>query len=242
MRINRRPQLTIGQILCGCQFISIAIFYIIIASAFSKLYQLSSTLSTESIQTQLLLIAKDPQFNDIAHKGFQAILGHTDRLWMIDPSDSNSYLSSKQVVMDLTSNKEFSFILNSMKRSKSFQKGIESGEIAKFVVEIGAFNGITISNSFNFFQLGWDGLLVEPTPSSFNDLERNIKQFGSNQKITAVNCAVAETDGEVRLLKTQTGTQNRIHNRGDIIVRAYSMESLFNNNNVPKKKICSDEY
>ena len=33
-----------------------------------------------------------------------------------------------------------------------------------FFVEIGAFDGYNLSNTFHFEQLGWTGILVEPDP------------------------------------------------------------------------------
>ena len=52
--------------------------------------------------------------------------------------------------------------------------GASSNEIqpARFVVDIGAHDGIWLSNSNYFLQAGFSGLLVEPNPDTFTELDR----------------------------------------------------------------------
>lgn len=47
--------------------------------------------------------------------------------------------------------------------------GIENG----FFVEAGACDGVLISNSLLFANMGWRGILVEPVPALFAELRRN---------------------------------------------------------------------
>ncbi len=42
-----------------------------------------------------------------------------------------------------------------------------------FFVEIGAYDGITFSNSLHFEKSGWDGICVEPNPEMFKELKKN---------------------------------------------------------------------
>jgi len=63
-------------------------------------------------------------------------------------------------------------------------------------VDIGAHNGVTISNSLFFEQTrNWTGLLVEPLPDVFEELVRN------RPNTPAERCAVSEVEGNVQFLK-----------------------------------------
>jgi FkbM family methyltransferase len=56
-------------------------------------------------------------------------------------------------------------------------------------VEIGAYDGVTLSNTLLFERhLGWPGLCIEPLPSAFEKLRMN-------RSAVCVNCAVSDTDG-----------------------------------------------
>lgn len=48
------------------------------------------------------------------------------------------------------------------------------GKIGKFL-DIGAFDGINFSNTLRLLELGWQGILVEPSPVTFINLEKNLK-------------------------------------------------------------------
>lgn len=64
-----------------------------------------------------------------------------------------------------------------------------------FFVELGAFDGLNLSNT-KFFEdyLGWTGLLIEPTPDQFAKLTRN------RPRCILVHAAVSSTKGEVTFL------------------------------------------
>lgn len=66
-----------------------------------------------------------------------------------------------------------------------------------FFVDIGANNGIDISNSFYLEQqLGWSGICVEPMPKVFAELARN-------RKCRCVHGCVAAQDGEAEFLEVE---------------------------------------
>ncbi len=70
-------------------------------------------------------------------------------------------------------------------------KGFHSGTF----VEVGAHAGVIYSNTLFFEEeRGWSGLLIEPLPSAFQDLQKN----RPNARLE--NCAVSETDGLVDFL------------------------------------------
>jgi len=63
-----------------------------------------------------------------------------------------------------------------------------------FFIELGAMNGVTFSNTLFFeIELGWNGILIEPT-SQYNELVIN------RPKCYNFNYAISEIDGEVDFL------------------------------------------
>jgi FkbM family methyltransferase len=62
-----------------------------------------------------------------------------------------------------------------------------------FFIQIGANNGITTDPLYKFVTLhNWDGILVEPVPEIFDNLNAN---YGNRQNLKFLNAAVAECDG-----------------------------------------------
>jgi FkbM family methyltransferase len=62
-------------------------------------------------------------------------------------------------------------------RNKTIQNG--------FFIDIGANNGVTVSNTLIFEQMGWNGICVEPLPDKFLSLREN-------RKCDCYNVAIAE--------------------------------------------------
>jgi len=63
-----------------------------------------------------------------------------------------------------------------------------------FFVDIGAYDGITCSNTLMFERhLGWKGICIEPHPGAF----AKMKKF---RTAICVNCAVSETPGKAKFL------------------------------------------
>jgi FkbM family methyltransferase len=58
-----------------------------------------------------------------------------------------------------------------------------------YFVEIGAWDGISYSNTFLMEKLGWDGICVEPLPKLYNQLEKN-------RKCKTYQCAVDTVGGK----------------------------------------------
>lgn len=63
-----------------------------------------------------------------------------------------------------------------------------------FFVEIGANDGVTLSNTKFFEDMGWEGVCVEPLPKSFEKLKLN-------RKCACHNKVISNLDGEVEFLK-----------------------------------------
>ncbi|MFM9073441.1 MAG: FkbM family methyltransferase [Cyanobium sp.] len=61
-----------------------------------------------------------------------------------------------------------------------------------FYVEIGAFNGVELSNTYFFEAIGWDGILIEPDPS----LYRQCLLSRPNSKV--INAAASDREGSLQ--------------------------------------------
>jgi FkbM family methyltransferase len=69
-----------------------------------------------------------------------------------------------------------------------------------FFVDIGAHNGISLSNTKLLEDLGWDGICIEPHPNVFKELIKN-------RKCQKVNCALWSEDTEVNFLSLSGYTE-----------------------------------
>lgn len=77
-------------------------------------------------------------------------------------------------------------------------KDIESG----IFIDIGANDGVTLSNSLLFEELGWKGICVEPHPTIF-------KQLQKNRKCDCLNACITDQDGFVDFLVVE-GSANML--------------------------------
>lgn len=69
-----------------------------------------------------------------------------------------------------------------------------------FFVDIGAYDGVSISNTKFLEDLGWDGICVEPHPNVF-------KKLIENRKCKKVNCAIWNENTEVNFLSLSGYTE-----------------------------------
>ena len=69
------------------------------------------------------------------------------------------------------------------------------GDAPGVFLDIGAWDGKTFSNTAALVDRGWSGVLVEPSPSSFNTL---LARYGSNPKLQLVHAAVGADSGLVK--------------------------------------------
>ena len=56
-----------------------------------------------------------------------------------------------------------------------------------FFIDIGAFDGVAISNTYALEQIGWTGICIEPLPEQFLNLQKN-------RKCDLYNVAIGEND------------------------------------------------
>jgi FkbM family methyltransferase len=86
---------------------------------------------------------------------------------------------------DTTQYGELSFLLD--------QVGIKNNG---FIVDVGANDGYTHSNSYPFIRMGWNGLLLEPVPNIFLTLQ---ELHANNNKVRCINCAAGDKQSKLPL-------------------------------------------
>lgn len=63
-----------------------------------------------------------------------------------------------------------------------------------FFVEVGANDGVSNDPLYKFIvEFGWAGILLEPVPYVFEQLEKN---YAGNSRVRLINAALSETDGK----------------------------------------------
>ena len=62
-----------------------------------------------------------------------------------------------------------------------------------FFVDVGAYDGLTGSNTRFLAELGWPGILIEPNPDSFARLH---SLYASNQAVRCIRCAISDRAAE----------------------------------------------
>lgn len=82
-----------------------------------------------------------------------------------------------------------------------------AGKPVGTLLDIGANDGVTFSNSMELINREWDGVLVEPNPEAYKKIIADVRIMW---KCTAVNAAICEHDG-VTLLHC-----NEPHIQGDV--------------------------
>jgi FkbM family methyltransferase len=68
------------------------------------------------------------------------------------------------------------------------------GNLAGKFLDIGAYDGIKFSNTYELVQRGWDGIAIEPSPCVFKKLQEHMQEFPN---IILENVAIGLTDSYV---------------------------------------------
>jgi FkbM family methyltransferase len=63
----------------------------------------------------------------------------------------------------------------------------------RFIVDVGANDGLTISNSLPFVKLGWRAILIEPAPAAYAKLAKN---FSGQANVHCIQAACSDKTGE----------------------------------------------
>jgi FkbM family methyltransferase len=98
-----------------------------------------------------------------------------------------------------------------------------------YFVELGAVDGVHLSNTYALEQAGWSGLLVEAVPALFEKVLQN------RPKATSIHAAVADTDGELTFYGTEVGSLSTfdkeqrdyfIKNRTEVTADSYTSHKI----------------
>jgi FkbM family methyltransferase len=72
------------------------------------------------------------------------------------------------------------------------------GQIEGVFVEVGAFDGVTFSNTFGLVEKNWEGYYLEPDPTNY---QKCLNNFKFNPKITVSNFAISSTERKAKLYR-----------------------------------------
>jgi len=88
----------------------------------------------------------------------------------------------------------------------------------KIFVDVGAYDGVTISNTHYLYETGWEGLCIEPVLDNYHKLCETYK----DARIKCVRMAVSLTEGEVLVSKQGTGSSIIPNKEGSVSERVVS--------------------
>jgi FkbM family methyltransferase len=98
-----------------------------------------------------------------------------------------------------------------------------------FFVDVGAYDGITLSNTYHFSKTGWDGLCVEPVSENYDKLLSTHKDSG----IKCIRTAVSMTEGEVLISIQGTGSAiSDSENSNTEKVMSAKLSTILDSNNI----------
>ncbi len=124
-------------------------------------------------------------------------------------------------------------------------KGHVKSDWPKWFVDVGANDGVTVSNSLMFLKKGWDVILVEPNPSIFKKLTENVSAFPGAHPVQKacsaekgkVSLTIFEEDPYGMYSRLGSGEAREQH-EGPIAevveVEADTLTSILEQNNCPK--------
>jgi FkbM family methyltransferase len=91
-----------------------------------------------------------------------------------------------------------------------------------FFIDIGAYDGITISNTYALERIGWTGICVEPVPEIYRALVKN-------RNCTCVNAAIYKDDAEQAFIQTKRGRSGITENMSTESLKAAEAEGILSN-------------
>jgi FkbM family methyltransferase len=119
------------------------------------------------------------------------------------------------------------------------------GHSPGFYVDVGAFHPVTLSNTYYFYQKGWMGINIEPTPGQIG-LFKKLRPRDIN-----LACAVAKTEGQIHLTTFDDAALNsakkqmidrhvrtwQLRTTGQIVVAAYPLAKILKNYMAPDREL-----
>jgi FkbM family methyltransferase len=123
--------------------------------------------------------------------------------------------------------------------------GLVEPDWPPYLVDVGAHDGRSLSNSFPFLELGWAGVLVEPLPRAF---ERLAQRYRGRTDVQCVQAACGDAEGEMPLFVGEDGpwTMNStlctddtphwrsVRGRTSVAVRVRTLTSVLDEADAPR--------
>ncbi|XP_052782403.1 uncharacterized protein LOC128218754 isoform X1 [Mya arenaria] len=171
------------------------------------------------------------------NEGFKYLIDNTiGRIYMEHESE-NCGKTISRLGFDVSSAGEFLFIFQQMQRQKS-------EPWKKLVVDIGANDGLMSSNSFNFIQVGWSAILVEPQRDQLDLAKKNhngLTNRQQDQSVQYVHAVISDHDGQEKLHVSAdlVAMESRIVSEEEqdsnyVEVPSYSVKTFVSKYKVPK--------
>lgn len=108
-----------------------------------------------------------------------------------------------------------------------------------YFVDIGAFNGVTFSNTRLLWERGWSGMLIEPDPDTFKQLQKAYApDITGTDRVTLLNCAISVEDGTARFAQSTEAGKTGIHSMNQSFVATWPAGTA-RWIDVPMKKLAS---
>jgi FkbM family methyltransferase len=89
-----------------------------------------------------------------------------------------------------------------------------------FLVDVGAWDGVFLSNSRALLEMGWSGILFEPDPNGYCGLIENSMSLPSS-KIAVLPIACSDKDGYARFYVSKEGTLSSLVHVSDVSERIF---------------------
>lgn len=130
--------------------------------------------------------------------GFVSLMQDTvERIYMLEEGETGKKL--KTFGIDVSHSGEFLYIYRHILARRNFP-------YARLVIDIGANDGLLSSNSFNFIQMGWSGLLVEPQASQAEMAAKNVVRYvnpyrENNQTVKVIKNVISKRSGVVPFMQ-----------------------------------------
>ncbi|KAL9642102.1 hypothetical protein ABK040_007108 [Willaertia magna] len=137
---------------------------------------------------------------ELVRKGkLKTLLGEVvDRVYLYDHKKQPKLFLG----IDTSHANEFSIIVKHMLNNPRYLTMETNAK--RLVIDIGAHDCLSGSNSYNFIQMGFDAVLVEPFPPNMELCKRNLQKvtryLDSTQKITFLQSAITDKDGTLTLV------------------------------------------
>ena len=153
-----------------------------------------------------------PQTIDVAYDAVRVFVKEgVERVRLVERDSDGQIVRVLQAVADVSWDREFWFVMDDLLRDGP----TAAAAYARLVVDLGAFDGLVSSNSYNWLELGWDALLVEPFSESMALAKSHTRDFvmrGQHVRYEQAAVTHAATGG-VQLLYRQSAfsMQNSLH-------------------------------